>query len=740
MKRRINEILSQANHYTNDFVSLNREEITEFMTDFKSGEKYPSLITGYNFKKGRREEGQPFEGRSIIDLMGSNRRRSFAKISALLEEQKIERSVENYGKFVLYIMKEIVEISYQNMVTRDISYFYEPAYFLAHRFNEMLNFVVKNILGIKSIEEYYKNQFDENIGKLLREMDEFYRKIFYIFDETAEKIVCIPDWFNEENEPFYYDSVDVFVVLTLIKWLIVIDDKNHQKYKNLLEIFLTNFLHTQRYGKNFNSYFKSKIRHIFATKEIFHSINPEIKDVYQPKLFWYKEITTKSKLEEKRSFEAKIKAKEIKTGILEKEGKKVYVTGKIEGITKEDIRTKIEQKGYVWSSSITKNLDLLIEAEKPGPSKIEKAKNLGIPIISWDKFAELLEKSKIEKDDDSEIKKGERKKSSPEIQELIQKMKNNNGKIRLEALQKLGKFDDKIVFDIFFSALEDSNQQNRKYAFDFLDEKKQEELMNQMYVLSANENESIVKFVVGEMKKSLHRKSNSILIHVFETQSNVKILLETLKALVRKNYEKISDILEKIIRESDEANLVSYAFSSLKKLHYPEMIKLAFVVLEKSNFSLKRESFDYLVRNKKEKKAVEVLIKQYYSKMGREKNHIFKILRKIEFDEKEAIIKDAINSESSTLRILGISELAKTNQDTAFEYLFEETNTPFVSERIEVYKELLSLFGEKCFPIIEKALDDIDSTVKFRVTNEVLNRFSREKLEVLSKRFLEEKN
>jgi DNA ligase (NAD+) len=66
---------------------------------------------------------------------------------------------------------------------------------------------------------------------------------------------------------------------------------------------------------------------------------------------------------------------------------RIYVTGKIEGMTKDEVRKYVESKGYEWSTSISSNLTLLVLGEKPGGSKIEKAEKLGIEMLNWDEFS-----------------------------------------------------------------------------------------------------------------------------------------------------------------------------------------------------------------------------------------------------------------------------------------------------------------------------------------------------------------
>ena len=70
--------------------------------------------------------------------------------------------------------------------------------------------------------------------------------------------------------------------------------------------------------------------------------------------------------------------------------KRVYVTGKIEGMTKKEVQRLVESKGYEWLASISGKLDFLVYGDKAGPKKIQKAKQLGIKILSWDDFQEAL--------------------------------------------------------------------------------------------------------------------------------------------------------------------------------------------------------------------------------------------------------------------------------------------------------------------------------------------------------------
>jgi DNA ligase (NAD+) len=84
------------------------------------------------------------------------------------------------------------------------------------------------------------------------------------------------------------------------------------------------------------------------------------------------------------------KSERIEKSIGEKNDKgTVYVTGKIPDMTKKKIQALLEEHNYQWAS-LSKSLGMLVIGEKPGSSKLEKAKKYGIPIKRWEDFIEEL--------------------------------------------------------------------------------------------------------------------------------------------------------------------------------------------------------------------------------------------------------------------------------------------------------------------------------------------------------------
>ena len=78
----------------------------------------------------------------------------------------------------------------------------------------------------------------------------------------------------------------------------------------------------------------------------------------------------------------------IKNGILK--NKTFMFTGKLDGISRSEAKTLIENNSGRTLSNIGKNLNYLVIGEKPTKKKIEQAKSLKIQIISQSDFLKLL--------------------------------------------------------------------------------------------------------------------------------------------------------------------------------------------------------------------------------------------------------------------------------------------------------------------------------------------------------------
>ena len=73
--------------------------------------------------------------------------------------------------------------------------------------------------------------------------------------------------------------------------------------------------------------------------------------------------------------------------------KSFLVTGKLNGISRAEVKSLIEENSGITVSSVSKKLNYLIIGEKPTKRKVESAKELKIKIISQNDFLKMLNKS-----------------------------------------------------------------------------------------------------------------------------------------------------------------------------------------------------------------------------------------------------------------------------------------------------------------------------------------------------------
>ncbi len=71
-------------------------------------------------------------------------------------------------------------------------------------------------------------------------------------------------------------------------------------------------------------------------------------------------------------------------------GKTVVVTGTLARFGRDDIKELIHQHGGKAAGSVSKKTDFVVAGEKAG-SKLDKARELGIPILSEDEFLAMIE-------------------------------------------------------------------------------------------------------------------------------------------------------------------------------------------------------------------------------------------------------------------------------------------------------------------------------------------------------------
>ncbi len=80
-----------------------------------------------------------------------------------------------------------------------------------------------------------------------------------------------------------------------------------------------------------------------------------------------------------------------KNGLLK--DKSFLVTGKLNNISRAEVKSLIEENSGTTVSSVSKKLNYLIIGEKSTKRKIQSAKALKIKIINQDEFLKMLNKT-----------------------------------------------------------------------------------------------------------------------------------------------------------------------------------------------------------------------------------------------------------------------------------------------------------------------------------------------------------
>lgn len=78
----------------------------------------------------------------------------------------------------------------------------------------------------------------------------------------------------------------------------------------------------------------------------------------------------------------------VSGGLLE--GKTLLATGTLENFPREEIKESIINNGGKYASSVSKKLDYLIVGDKPGSSKIAKATELGVKMITESEYLNMI--------------------------------------------------------------------------------------------------------------------------------------------------------------------------------------------------------------------------------------------------------------------------------------------------------------------------------------------------------------
>jgi DNA ligase (NAD+) len=74
-------------------------------------------------------------------------------------------------------------------------------------------------------------------------------------------------------------------------------------------------------------------------------------------------------------------------------GKSVVITGTLPGISRDEASRRLEAAGAKMSGSVSRKTDFLLAGEAAG-TKLEKARSLGVRVVTWEEIVEILEGGK----------------------------------------------------------------------------------------------------------------------------------------------------------------------------------------------------------------------------------------------------------------------------------------------------------------------------------------------------------
>jgi DNA ligase (NAD+) len=106
------------------------------------------------------------------------------------------------------------------------------------------------------------------------------------------------------------------------------------------------------------------------------------------KNFFVNKVNLNILKELKKILEVKDVVTQNKNGLLNE--KTFMVTGKLNGISRAEVKSLIEENSGSSVSTVTKKLDYLIVGEKPTKKKVDKAKELKITILNQSQFLKML--------------------------------------------------------------------------------------------------------------------------------------------------------------------------------------------------------------------------------------------------------------------------------------------------------------------------------------------------------------
>ncbi len=226
----------------------------------------------------------------------------------------------------------------------------------------MVHFVSRDAMNIDSLSE-------KTIELLYNELG--VSDVAALYDITVEQLLTLPG-FKDKKAQKIKDAIEASKHPELDEFIFALGINNVGKKtaKDLAE----------RYG-SFTAFTQATMEELVEIKDVGEVVAECIID-------FFKSEEVQKILD--KLFKAGVLPKEFKKASGALSGKKVVITGTLKSFTRKGAGDAVISAGGELQSSVGKSTDILIAGEKAG-SKLEKARALGIDIISEEEFIALIE-------------------------------------------------------------------------------------------------------------------------------------------------------------------------------------------------------------------------------------------------------------------------------------------------------------------------------------------------------------
>lgn len=217
-----------------------------------------------------------------------------------------------------------------------------------------------NTLGEKTLEEFYHAGFVKNVGD--------------IFTVTREQIL----------------SLEGYKELSASNILNGIEAAKQIPFERVLFGLGIRYV-GETVAKKLAFAMRDIDRMVYATQEELAGVDEIGGKIAQSVSQWFAEPQNRELIERLKTFGLQFTLDESKlVAQSDRLAGKTFVISGVFSVSRDELKKLVESNGGKQTSGVTKKTDYLLAGEKPGPDKVKKAEQLGVPLLSEQGFMELL--------------------------------------------------------------------------------------------------------------------------------------------------------------------------------------------------------------------------------------------------------------------------------------------------------------------------------------------------------------